>query len=420
MLTAKQNNTNYNEIFSGLVQTEPYNIYNLALTDKYSRTIAFKEYELKDHLGNVTAVLSDYKTPKDITNLASGYSIATTSYTNYYPFGMMQPGRNTNPTNYRFGFNGVEKDDEIKGVGNSLSFEYRIHDPRIGRFLSIDPLFASYPWNSPYAFAENRCIDGIDLEGLEFKHFTAKQIGGSLGSLNNRYLNQGDAGMCAAMAIAGLWMKNDPIGFKKSVYDLWLKGTTTYNGYTLSPNSNLQNTKLNTTTSPFKGDDAYNYSVDYIIGSSIQNDGNWVYSYKGTIGNDDPTAGLNTIQIKSLMRNLLGYDIVGSERPDYDLKKNDPESVFNEIEFKKSNGYEIILNCDAGMIESDQSGQHSVIYNGNFSIATKNNEKYYNFNVISWGKDIPVSINSDKFANGLTNYVFGKKSDLLNNKNYDK
>lgn len=42
-----------------------------------------------------------------------------------------------------------------------------MHDPRIGRFLSIDPLAASYPWNSPYAFSENRVIDGVELEGAE-------------------------------------------------------------------------------------------------------------------------------------------------------------------------------------------------------------------------------------------------------------
>ena len=42
-----------------------------------------------------------------------------------------------------------------------------MHDPRLGRFLSRDPLSKSYPWNSPYAFSENRVIDGLELEGLE-------------------------------------------------------------------------------------------------------------------------------------------------------------------------------------------------------------------------------------------------------------
>jgi RHS repeat-associated protein len=73
---------------------------------------------------------------------------------------------------YRFGFNGMESDNEVNGEGNSYAFKYRIHDPRLGRFLSVDPLSATYPWNSPYAFAENRVIDGMDLEGREWSKAT--------------------------------------------------------------------------------------------------------------------------------------------------------------------------------------------------------------------------------------------------------
>lgn len=68
---------------------------------------------------------------------------------------------------YRFGFNGQEKDNEVYGEGNAYSFEYRIHDSRIGRFLSVDPLLRDYPWNSTYAFAENDVIRCTDLEGKE-------------------------------------------------------------------------------------------------------------------------------------------------------------------------------------------------------------------------------------------------------------
>jgi len=68
---------------------------------------------------------------------------------------------------YRYGFQGQEEDDEIKGEGNSVNFKYRMHDPRIGRFLAVDPLAASYPWNSPYAFSENNVIRFVELEGRE-------------------------------------------------------------------------------------------------------------------------------------------------------------------------------------------------------------------------------------------------------------
>jgi RHS repeat-associated protein len=69
---------------------------------------------------------------------------------------------------YRFGVQGQDKDDEIHGAtGSSVSFEYRMHDPRVGRFLSMDPLASHYPFYSPYSFSGNRVIDAVELEGLE-------------------------------------------------------------------------------------------------------------------------------------------------------------------------------------------------------------------------------------------------------------
>ncbi len=100
---------------------------------------------------------------------------------NYYPpkvglspFGMLQPGRYTNSGLYRYAFQGREKDKELYGEGNSYSFKYRIHDARLGRFLSVDPLTAKYPFNSPYAFSENRVVDGVELEGLEYTDLNGK------------------------------------------------------------------------------------------------------------------------------------------------------------------------------------------------------------------------------------------------------
>jgi RHS repeat-associated protein len=80
---------------------------------------------------------------------------------------MLQPSRNYNVGRYRFGFNGQEKDDELKGSGNSLTFTFRIYDSRLGRFLSKDPLSKNYPWFTPYQFAGNMPIYSIDIEGKE-------------------------------------------------------------------------------------------------------------------------------------------------------------------------------------------------------------------------------------------------------------
>jgi RHS repeat-associated protein len=70
-------------------------------------------------------------------------------------------------SSFTFGFQGQEGDNEVNGEGNSYAFKYRIHDPRLGRFLSTDPLTAKYPFYSPYAFSGNRVMDMIELEGLE-------------------------------------------------------------------------------------------------------------------------------------------------------------------------------------------------------------------------------------------------------------
>ncbi len=60
----------------------------------------------------------------------------------------------------------MEKDDEIKGAGNSLTTEFRMNDPRIGgRWWSRDPIVK--PWTSPYSGYGNNPILFIDPSGLE-------------------------------------------------------------------------------------------------------------------------------------------------------------------------------------------------------------------------------------------------------------
>lgn len=72
-----------------------------------------------------------------------------------------------NSRDYRYGFNGQEKDNEKAGLGNTATYLFRVHDVRLGRFLSVDPLVADYPFYSSYAFCGNRVIDCRELEGKE-------------------------------------------------------------------------------------------------------------------------------------------------------------------------------------------------------------------------------------------------------------
>ena len=47
-----------------------------------------------------------------------------------------------------------------------MAFEARIYDPRVGRFLSVDPLTKNYPHQSPYVYAANNPIRFIDALGM--------------------------------------------------------------------------------------------------------------------------------------------------------------------------------------------------------------------------------------------------------------
>ena len=81
---------------------------------------------------------------------------------------MIMPGREFSSGGYRFGFNGKENDDEVKGVaGSQQDYGMRIYDARLGRFLSVDPIANDYPQLTPYQFASNTPIRAIDLDGLE-------------------------------------------------------------------------------------------------------------------------------------------------------------------------------------------------------------------------------------------------------------
>ena len=68
---------------------------------------------------------------------------------------------------YRYFFNGQEADNEVFGEGALHAFEYRMHDTRIGRFWSVDPLAGKFPWWSTYQFAGLMPTWYGELEGLE-------------------------------------------------------------------------------------------------------------------------------------------------------------------------------------------------------------------------------------------------------------
>ncbi|MGD1843998.1 MAG: RHS repeat-associated core domain-containing protein [Salibacteraceae bacterium] len=89
------------------------------------------------------------------------------SYSDYYPYGMQMPGRKGSVADYRYGVNGQEMDDELKGEGNSANFQFRMYDPRLSRFYAVDPIAAEYAELTPYQYAANNPIVNIESKGLE-------------------------------------------------------------------------------------------------------------------------------------------------------------------------------------------------------------------------------------------------------------
>ena len=104
---------------------------------------------------------------------------------NYYPFGMIKEGMFAKTgEGYRYGFNGMERDNETKGFGNDLSTFFRGYDPRLGRWKSVDPVTKAMEsayvgfGNNPVYFVDktgdtpNGFILLLDFLFRDFQHLT--------------------------------------------------------------------------------------------------------------------------------------------------------------------------------------------------------------------------------------------------------
>lgn len=173
---------------------------NLVTTDGWEgqqRILGQKQYELSNHLGNVNAVISDVRLGIDEYTLASGsYGTATpdgfadyyrpkvVSATDYYPYGWTLPNRSFNSGDYRFGFQGQESDNEVKGMGSSIAWEKRIYDPRLGRWLEPDGASYYYPAISSYSFCANSPVYFKEVNGDFFGTAIGMVVGGIVGGVS--------------------------------------------------------------------------------------------------------------------------------------------------------------------------------------------------------------------------------------------
>jgi RHS repeat-associated protein len=121
-----------------------------------------KRYEIINHIGDVQVVISDKRSLYGDNARAS-----VVSATDYYPFGMIMPGRKMGDDFYRYGFQGMECDDDWADDGNEYTTAFRQYDPRVGRWLSVDPMAMKYASISPYNAMFNNTLAFTDLSGAD-------------------------------------------------------------------------------------------------------------------------------------------------------------------------------------------------------------------------------------------------------------
>jgi RHS repeat-associated protein len=154
-------------------EVSEYNIYGSSRLGLYKggvreahRTLGKRNFELTNHLGNVLAVITD-----NVNMVDYNISATVVRSTDYYAFGLEMSGRTFTDEGYRYGFNGKEKDGDGEFGDMSYDYGFRIYNPSIGKFLSVDPLTSDYPELTPYQFASNTPVWAIDLDGLEAVFF---------------------------------------------------------------------------------------------------------------------------------------------------------------------------------------------------------------------------------------------------------
>jgi YD repeat-containing protein len=155
-----------------------------------------KLYELSNHLGNVMATITDRKIAFDADNNGNidYYEADVATASDYYPFGMQMPSRKYNATSeYRYGFNGQEKSDEVSP--NSTTAEYWQYDARLGRRWNVDP--KGKEAESAYLCFSGNPLFYSDIKGDTTQPTTDAQ-GNFTGQLNQNFSFQNDGSISQA------------------------------------------------------------------------------------------------------------------------------------------------------------------------------------------------------------------------------
>ena len=253
---------------------------------------------------------------------------------------------------YRYGFNGQEKDDEWKGSGNSIAYEARIYDPRLGKMLSVDPWTSKYAWQTPYAYHANSPIESVDWKGYGDGD---PEVGGTL----NLRLSFGSG--------------------SKASFNMSFTGSV----------------QLST---PFVGSD---------LNGSFKLDGT-ANLYNGGVGTST-TDGLNKLQFDLTLAGsfTLGYKS-GTPMPQYTLNYNSKSAINNTNEGSLTWGQMLTFNSAIG--KSYRQGMFG-FKAGNFSMSSNNDDvgpPYFGANTDEgWtgGLIFSASIGGNLFEGGYQSFT---------------
>lgn len=236
-------------------------------------------------------MISDKSVGLGIADIVAAYD--------YMAFGMI--AKSFNPTGARYQYNGKEVDHiGLGGGGATYDYGFRIYNPQIARFLSVDPLAPDYPWYTPYQFAGNNPIKFIDLDGLEpatnedkqaaidkvdafendanttsaWSNVTKADFVSSLKNMINNpsSIDQASTNLCGIAAACKTAIEYDPISFVDNALELYQTGQIKSRNIlysNITPNEELRN------GSPSNGLDA----ASFVMMSSVRDAGNYALDY---------------------------------------------------------------------------------------------------------------------------------------------
>ncbi|MGF1566414.1 MAG: RHS repeat domain-containing protein [Flavobacteriales bacterium] len=157
------------------IQLVAANFSPLADAQLHTTNADDRVYEFTNHLGNVLATFTGRKLPLTEAGAVVGFATHVTSLTDYYPFDSAMKGR-TVTEGYRYGFNAMEREDELYAPGSAYDFGARVYDGRLGRWWSVDLFVKEACSESPFSFSRNGPLKYLDPNGERWVNYYDAQI----------------------------------------------------------------------------------------------------------------------------------------------------------------------------------------------------------------------------------------------------